>query len=50
MANFFTRLGKTLTDFGSDILYGVSKGLEGIVDLGIGLTGTVGGWFDDDFE
>ena len=49
MANFFQKLGKTVADIGSDILYGATKSVEGIYDLGVGLVGTVGGLFDDDF-
>ena len=49
-ANFFVRFGQTIGDIAANVIEGASKGLEGIVDMGMGLVGAVGGIFDDDFK
>ena len=49
-ANFLVRGLSTIGDVVGNVLTGAVKGLEGIVDLGIGLVGAVGGIFSDDFQ
>ena len=49
-ANFFKRAGMTILDIGGNVLSGAVKGLEGIMDLGAGVVGSVGGIFDKDFQ
>lgn len=48
--NWFVRGLSTIGDVVGNVLTGAVKGLEGIVDLGIGLVGAVGGIFSDDFQ
>ena len=48
--NFLIRGLSTVGDVVANVLTGAVKGLEGIVDLGIGLVGAVGGIFDGDFQ
>ena len=48
--NFLVRGLSTVGDVVANVLTGAVKGLEGIVDLGIGLVGAVGGIFDGDFQ
>lgn len=49
-ANFLVRGLSTIGDVVGNVLTGAVKGLEGVVDLGIGLVGAVGGIFSDDFQ
>ncbi len=46
-ANFLQRIGSTVGDVVGDIGEGLFRGLEGIVDYGAGLVGSLG---DDDFK
>ena len=48
--SFLVRGLSTVGDAVANVLTGAVKGLEGIVDLGIGLVGAVGGIFDGDFQ
>ena len=48
--NFLVRGLSTVGDVVANVLTGAVKGLEGIVDLGIGLVGAVGGIFDGNFQ
>lgn len=48
--NFLVRGLSTIGDVVGNVLTGAVKGLEGIVDLGIGLVGAVGGIFSGDFQ
>lgn len=48
--SFLVRGLSTVGDIVANILTGAVKGLEGIVDLGIGLVGGIGGIFDGDFQ
>ena len=48
--NFLVKGLSTIGDVVGNVLTGAVKGLEGIVDLGIGLVGAVGGIFSDDFQ
>lgn len=48
--SFLARGFSTIGDVVGNVLTGAVKGLEGIVDLGIGLVGAVGGIFSDDFQ
>lgn len=48
--NFLVRGLSTVGDICANVITGAVKGLEGIVDLGIGLVGAVGGIFDGDFQ
>lgn len=48
--SFLVRGLSTVGDVVANVLTGAVKGLEGIVDLGIGLVGAVGGIFDGDFQ
>ena len=48
--NFLVRGLSTIGDVVGNVLTGAVKGLEGVVDLGIGLVGAVGGIFSDDFQ
>lgn len=49
-ADIFTRGVATIGDFASNVIQGASKGLEGVVDLGIGIVGAIGGIFDENFR
>lgn len=50
-ANFFQRIGSTIGDVVGDIGKGITSSLEGIVDFGAGVVGTVGGALGgDNFE
>ena len=50
-ANFFQRIGSTIGDIVGDIGKGLTSSLEGIVDFGAGVIGTVGGALGgDSFE
>lgn len=49
-AGFFTRVFSTVGDFAGQVISGVSKGLEGIYDLGAGIVGAIGGIFSSDFQ
>lgn len=49
-ADGLTKTLHTVGDVGANVLTGVGKGLEGIVDFGAGLVGAVGGIFSDDFQ
>ena len=48
--SFLVRGLSTVGDVVANVITGAVKGLEGIVDLGIGLVGAVGGIFDGDFQ
>lgn len=48
--SFLVRGLSTVGDIVANVLTGAVKGLEGIVDLGIGLVGGIGGIFDGDFQ
>ncbi len=48
--NWLERTGATAGDVVSSAVYGILGGVEGLVDLGIGVVGAIGGIFDDDFE
>ncbi len=48
--SFFVQGLHTVGDLVANVITGATKGLEGIVDLGIGLVGAVGGIFDGDFQ
>lgn len=48
--SFLVRCLSTVGDIVANVLTGAVKGLEGIVDLGIGLVGGIGGIFDGDFQ
>ncbi len=48
--NFLTRGLATIGDLAANVITGAVKGLEGIVDLGVGAVGAVGGIFSEDFQ
>ncbi len=48
--NFLVRALMTADDFVGNVITGAVKGLEGIVDLGIGAVGAIGGIFSKDFQ
>lgn len=48
--NFFVRAGHTVGDIVANVLTGMTKGIEGLVDFGMGISGAVGGLFDKDFQ
>ena len=48
--SFLVRGLSTVGDIVANVLTGAVKGLEGIVDLGIGLVGGIGGIFDGNFQ
>ncbi|MBO5355705.1 MAG: hypothetical protein J6B09_06535, partial [Clostridia bacterium] len=48
--NGFLKALHTIGDIGANLLTGLGKGVEGIVDLGAGLGGAVAGIFSDDAE
>ena len=48
--NFFVRGLETVGDLFGNVVSGAVKGVEGIVDFGAGLVGSVGGIFSDDFQ
>lgn len=41
-ANWFERTMSTVGEIGVDFLYGAGKGIEGIIDFGAGIVGSVG--------
>ena len=49
-SNWFTRSLATVGDFFGNVITGVAKSFEGIIDLGASLVGGIGGWFDKDFQ
>lgn len=48
--NFFTRAVSTVGDLAANVITGALKGLEGIYDLGVGITGAIGGIFSKEFQ
>lgn len=40
----------TLANIGGQLVYGFGKGIEGIVDFGAGVVGSIGGLFDENFK
>lgn len=40
----------TLANIGGQLVYGFGKGIEGIVDFGAGVVGSIGGLFDENFQ
>ena len=48
--NFIEGALHTVGDVGANLLTGIGKGVEGIVDFGIGLVGGIGGLFSSDFK
>ena len=49
-ADLLTRILATGGDLLGNVVTGAVKGVEGIVDFGIGAVGAVGGLFDEDFR
>ena len=49
-ADFLTRLLATGGDLLGNVVTGAAKGVEGIVDFGIGTVGAIGGLFDEGFR
>lgn len=47
---FLLRSVSTLGDIVGNVLTGAAKGLEGVVDMGIGLAGALGGIFSENFR
>lgn len=48
--DFFTRAVSTVGDLAANVITGALKGLEGIYDLGVGITGAIGGIFSKEFQ